>query len=184
MKDERMVCPNTYECLRCKTLVNAVKKSSCMCLPKLLIVHLKRFNVDISGTRTKICLHVRCPLKGLILPSELHGVKEYDLTAVIYHHGGELDRGHYTTCVQIGGVFYDCNDEVVVRNDDMVKDWDIKRGDEAYILVYEQKHLESLQVRLPTEQGVEQQQQLPPPTQVDQVVCDIGCGVQEGKGHG
>lgn len=80
-------------------LRNGVKQCELIRLPEILCIHLKRFRHD-SIYNTKVSTKVTFPLCDLDLrpfvrPSVLEKnermVTEYDLVAIISHHGGSVD---------------------------------------------------------------------------------------------
>lgn len=91
--------------------------------PKALWLHLKRFNKN----RTKF--------KGPIIPEnsiDLFG-STYQLKAFV-EHAGELNAGHYTACVHLGGdQFYHCNDNRVTPIGR--QEWE-RRAMNSYLLLY------------------------------------------------
>lgn len=134
-----------WECPRCKRKREAVKKIVICRLPKILIIHLKRFSYDENGLRKKlqttvdfplIDLHVDCTnvLQQSAYKTSQSAYKtstEYNLFGVV-NHEGSLDGGHYKAfCRLEDHQWYTFNDSNV---SDM-RDTDVKRQ-EAYILFY------------------------------------------------
>lgn len=89
--------------------VSAKKQSFIETLPPVLILHLKRFEFNNSGTH-KIEKKVGYPLE-LTIPKEvfpqskraqmaLTGLPKFRLDGVIYHHGQNASSGHYTVDVR------------------------------------------------------------------------------------
>lgn len=79
-------------------------------LPEVLILHLKRFQYDLTGTQ-KIWKKVGYPLeleipKEVFAPAERKslalkgGMPRYRLIGVVYHHGKSAAGGHYTVDVR------------------------------------------------------------------------------------
>lgn len=93
-----------WECPRCKQKREAEKKIVICKLPKILIIHLKRFSLD-GRWRQKLQTTVDFPLSDLsvdctnVLPQSAYGSPTskctYNLYAVVNHYG-HLDGGHYT----------------------------------------------------------------------------------------
>jgi len=90
-----------WECPRCKQKREADKKIVICKLPKILIVHLKRFSLE-GRWRSKLQTVVDFPLSDMnveytnVLPQSAYGPKStYNLCAVVNHYG-HLDGGHYT----------------------------------------------------------------------------------------
>ena len=81
-------------------------------LPPVLVLHLKRFHFDAEGHgATKIWKHVGYPLE-LEIPQEVlsrpkrnaivakgAGFPRFRLISVVYHHGNNVNGGHYTVDV-------------------------------------------------------------------------------------
>ena len=105
---------NEWFCPKCKNHVQAQKKLEVFKLPKILIIHLKRFR--ISGfSREKITLPVHFPLENLDLRHYISSDEVppfYELFAVSNHFGA-LAGGHYTATVKQDQKWFDCNDSDV-----------------------------------------------------------------------
>ena len=108
---------DTWYCSKCKQHVRAKKTLALWSVPRLLVVHLKRFSEEEGyGGREKIDTHVNFPLEGLDMGPYLCGggiscedseaaKKEapiYDLYAVSNHYGGS-GFGHYTAYSYVPG---------------------------------------------------------------------------------
>lgn len=119
MKEEILDEQDGWKCTKCKVLRRA-KKSLCISrIPRILLIHLKRFS--FSGPfRDKIDTFVDFPLRGLdLFPYLAPSLKDqlvtyyketpkikpsgapqvYDLYAISNHYGG-LNGGHYTAFVK------------------------------------------------------------------------------------
>uniref|UniRef100_A0A183T5N6 ubiquitinyl hydrolase 1 n=1 Tax=Schistocephalus solidus TaxID=70667 RepID=A0A183T5N6_SCHSO len=91
--EETLSAQNSWYCKKCKEHQQASKKFDLWCLPKVLVIHLKRFR---SVYRiNKINEFVDCPVEGLKIYNSRHEEHVYDLVAVSNHMGG-LGGGHYT----------------------------------------------------------------------------------------
>jgi len=101
---------DTWYCSKCKQHVRAKKTLALWSVPRLLVVHLKRFSDEEGyGGREKVDTLVRFPLEGLDMGPYLRGggiscagseaenneAPIYDLYAVSNHYGGS-GFGHYT----------------------------------------------------------------------------------------
>lgn len=99
---ERLGADDPWYCPKCKKHQQAIKKFDVWSLPKILIIHLKRFSFSRSW-RDKIDTLVEFPVEGLDMSSYLHNPEQkkpdnpmvYDLIGVANHFGG-LGGGHYT----------------------------------------------------------------------------------------
>ncbi|KAL8906127.1 MAG: hypothetical protein Q9207_002216 [Kuettlingeria erythrocarpa] len=89
----------------------ATKQVTIETLPKVLILHLKRFQYDNKGGTQKIWKKIGYPL-NLEIPKEVFpqhrrggilahgGLPKYRLIGVVYHHGRNASGGHYTVDVR------------------------------------------------------------------------------------
>lgn len=106
--EERLDDENMLYCSNCKKHVQAMKTVTLWRLPKILVVHLKRFEYRGTFNRSKIGVLVDFPLDGLDLESHTpqSSVVEddyvddripmmYDLFGVVNHYG-RMGYGHYT----------------------------------------------------------------------------------------
>ncbi|KAJ6634713.1 Ubiquitin carboxyl-terminal hydrolase 8, partial [Pseudolycoriella hygida] len=97
-----------WDCPKCKTKRSAIKKLDITRLPKVLVIHFKRFNVEINNdgmlvNSSKNQIHISFPLIGLnmakhIAPSARTSnmpKQMYNLYGVSNHYG-TLTSGHYT----------------------------------------------------------------------------------------
>jgi len=87
-------------------------------VPKILIIHLKRFKSGHSVFKTKLDTFINFPVRGLDLTEYVLGNKNdvlkkyiYDLFAVSNHYG-YIGGGHYTAYVKnlSKNVWIECND--------------------------------------------------------------------------
>ena len=103
-----------WRCPKCKEPRDAEKKMDLWIVPPIFIVHLKRFQQNEKGKRSKIDSLIDFPLENLDL-SEFVGKSGsthlYNLYGVANHHGS-LARGHYTAFVrhERSGQWYKFND--------------------------------------------------------------------------
>jgi len=105
---ERLDDENMLYCSGCKKHVQAMKTVTLWRIPKILVVHLKRFEYRGTFNRSKIGVLVDFPLDGLDLDSHSpqssvaeddfvddHVPMMYDLFGVVNHYG-RMGYGHYT----------------------------------------------------------------------------------------
>jgi ubiquitin carboxyl-terminal hydrolase 4/11/15 len=87
-----------WYCPQCKKHQCAYKKLDVWKLPKILIVHLKRFQYS-RYNREKIDTEITIPVRHFSpndrLANQKHEPIAYDLIAISQHMGG-LGSGHYT----------------------------------------------------------------------------------------
>lgn len=97
---ERLGADDPWYCPKCKKHQQATKKFDIWSLPKVLIIHLKRFSFSRSW-RDKIDTLVEFPVDNLdmskyvLSPDEKKKKQIYNLIGVANHFGG-LGGGHYT----------------------------------------------------------------------------------------
>ncbi|XP_045385090.1 inactive ubiquitin carboxyl-terminal hydrolase 50 [Lemur catta] len=89
---------NQIRCSFCETKQETAVRASISKAPKIIIFHLKRF--DIQGTmKRKLRTHIHYPLTNLDLTPYICPIfrkhPKYNLCAVV-NHFGDLDGGHYT----------------------------------------------------------------------------------------
>ena len=92
-----------WYCSQCKEHVQATKQLGIWKLPKILIIHLKRFSFKNSFTRNKIDTFVGFTLNNLDLSPFIQEVNEsavYDLFGVV-NHKGSIYGGHYTAYARL-----------------------------------------------------------------------------------
>lgn len=99
-----------YACDHCKCHQVATRQVKIKKLPKILVIHINRARWDLRGTRHKIKDHVDFPLNNLDISyacwddNDVPQERElYNLSAIVNHHGGGLDKGHYSAlCLDAG----------------------------------------------------------------------------------
>ena len=124
---------NLWYCPYCKAHVQASKQLEIYRVPKILIIHLKRFR-SIGFHREKLNLPIRFPREDLDISRFVMGEnpEKYDLYAVS-NHFGSLSGGHYTATVHNGGRWYDCDDSHITETKDVSET-------SAYVLFYRAKN--------------------------------------------
>jgi ubiquitin carboxyl-terminal hydrolase 8 len=87
---------DSWMCTKCKAPREAVKTISAWKLPRVLIVHLKRFYYE-GPFRSKLNTKVNFPLNGLTIPdpSRPGHTRQYSLYGTA-NHVGDINGGHYT----------------------------------------------------------------------------------------
>ena len=94
------------------------KRLSFWSLPNVLIIVLKRFEMNARGHVRKIQARVEVPCDRADFSKYVHGYNAksyvYDLFGVCNHHGGSPMGGHYTATIRnANGKWYACNDTLV-----------------------------------------------------------------------
>ena len=141
-QEERLDIDNMWYCSRCKAHKQAFKKMALHRLPKILIIHMKRFKKEIVKSEwvhyKKNGNKVGFPLAGLDLSRFTIDNDEkcvYDLFAVS-NHFGSCGGGHYTAYCKnpVKGGWY-------VFDDESVRPIDEGRvvSDAAYVLFYQKR---------------------------------------------
>lgn len=131
---EQLDQENTVYCSNCKEHKQGFKKMDIFRLPKILIIHLKRFKQKnhFSSKNNKL---IEFPIEGLDMSLYSHACEGiYDLYAVSNHYGS-LEGGHYTAYAKSqDGVWRDFDDSSVsvVNN---VRDTVVAAS--AYVLFYQ-----------------------------------------------
>jgi len=114
------ITDSSYKCSGCNERVDIEKAMSIYRLPKILIIHLKRFSHSVRR-RNKISSAVQFPLTTLNMhrfaPYSTHpsvNNAEYWLYG-ISHHVGSLSGGHYTSDIRNikTGTWFHCDDSSV-----------------------------------------------------------------------
>lgn len=145
---ENEIIEDKYLCDKCGQTLNAKKETKLCLLPKILIIHIKRFlhfnlkNITISKKANNL---IKFPINNLSVesycclstPCDLHSSstpynKSYDLFAITNHIGNK-DCGHYYAYVKslTNNNWYELNDNKIICLD---KDKLITNN--AYILYY------------------------------------------------
>ena len=99
-------------------LQDVQKRLSFWSMPNVLIVVLKRFEMNARGYVRKIQVPVDVPCSRADFSKYVHGYNPtsyvYDLFGVCNHHGGSAMGGHYTATIKnANGKWYACNDTLV-----------------------------------------------------------------------
>lgn len=142
LEKETLTGTNQWYCSKCKAHVDATKRTALWVAPPILIIHLKRFQLNDFGqvaSKNKTIVHFDeyWDLSDCIARSH------FDLYAVSYHHGGRTGGGHYTAAVRRKQRWFQCNDAHVSPVDDI-------SSDGAYVLFY-QRRSNSIGVRRQSE---------------------------------
>jgi len=95
-KEETLDGDEMPSCEACKTRRKSTKRYTLYRLPKILVVHLKRFSGS-ERTRQKMSSVVNFPLSGLSLSRYTDSVTSSSYSCyAISNHSGTLYSGHYT----------------------------------------------------------------------------------------
>ncbi len=106
IKEEQIDCKNMIKCDFCGMKNRAHKKTNLCDMPKILIIHLKRFMVNNYGVVTrKISKLIKYPVElDMSKYSEGYSQSKYYLFAVNMHHSlghaNNMNYGHYTSIVK------------------------------------------------------------------------------------
>ncbi|KAM7541461.1 hypothetical protein Aperf_G00000034307 [Anoplocephala perfoliata] len=129
LSSEQLGERDLWYCKKCKEHQRAFKKFDLWKLPKVLVIHLKRYKSHYRVMKNE--LFVDYPLDNFKL-TYLHDSPTYELVAVSNHMGG-LGGGHYTAYAKNGNTWYSFNDTYVDKLDVS------PITSSAYILVYTSK---------------------------------------------
>ena len=112
--EESMVCPS------CLSMSEVDKQISVVQLPKILLVHLVRFNLNLGKNSSFVQFSFNETFKDI----------NYKLIGTI-NHLGSIKSGHYTSTIRIKDDWFVINDDHVTlgRNEDII-------SKDAYVLVY------------------------------------------------
>ena len=137
MKLELLDEDNLFTCQSCIHKVKLGVKNKFVNLPKILVIHLKRFDMNSFG------MFGRKKSNQIIYPLELdltdivnNGISyKYQLVSVNMHLGNSIHHGHYISMVKLAtnNEWYIFNDESSVRH---VNDINQLINNNAYILFY------------------------------------------------
>ncbi|KNC83659.1 hypothetical protein SARC_04092 [Sphaeroforma arctica JP610] len=111
---------NQYKCVRCNKKVNAVKRMTVHRAPKVLSVHLKRFDWQGGKVRGHVPFSEYLDLFPYMSETfddekstDEKTVYKYQLMSVMVHAGYSTRSGHYYCFVKAAnGVWYEMDDEV------------------------------------------------------------------------
>lgn len=108
---EEISVDQKWRCETCKAVSTGKKQLLVDSFPKLLVIHLKRFQLS-NGQLQKNSARMTVP-SGVLM-----GQHKYSLTAVVKHSGSRTS-GHYVAEVKHGNRWFSCNDASVkeVRRD-------------------------------------------------------------------
>jgi len=90
-----------YKCQSCKSLQNATKRDVIVAVPRVLVFFVNRTHWGHHG-KCKLDTFVDFPMNGLDMSpycsprKRVNGSLVYNLSAVVLHHGSNVDQGHYT----------------------------------------------------------------------------------------
>lgn len=134
---ERLEEGDLWRCQYCKKNQKPTKKFDIWQLPRVLIIHMKRFSYT-RFSRNKLDTFVRFPIRGLDMQPFVINENQsvlYDLISVVNHYG-LMGSGHYSAFAKNRSdrCWYEYNDDKVVPlNEASV----VTRA--GYILVYERR---------------------------------------------
>ncbi|XP_072175057.1 ubiquitin carboxyl-terminal hydrolase 4-like [Diadema setosum] len=138
LTEEILEKEDSWYCPACKKHQQATKKFDLWKLPKVLVIHLKRFSYN-RFLRDKLDTMVTFPMENLDMSNFVKcpnsGPYVYDLVAVSNHYGG-MGGGHYTAYAQNA-----CTQNWYYFDDSSVSDAsrDQVESKAAYVLFYLQK---------------------------------------------
>lgn len=155
--DELLSGSNQYLCENCACYVDAMRKTTILGLPNILLIQLKLFQWD-GEQQLKIMFHgdvpnildmssLTCTSLGLF--SDCSRKYSYSLKAVVSHAGQSLHRGHYLSFVKSWYTerWYKCDDSIINCLDSLPSSnfplSDCMQNTTPYLLFYERINSES-----------------------------------------
>ena len=125
-------CSIEYCCPVCSRRGFSTRKTTIQRLPPFLIIHLNRFEYNVSARKKQN--YIDFPLEKLVLQDPISRCKRapsYSLCAVVNHYG-TMDSGHYTSYCKPPqtNLWYHCDDDTVTILKKPVK------TSAAYLLFY------------------------------------------------
>lgn len=140
LREEPLVSePDMWKCPQCEERRQASKKLDLWRLPKVLVIHLKRFSYNRS-IKHKLDTHVNFPIHDLDLTKYIANKNNsepqlYELYALINHYGS-MGSGHYTAHIKLldENRWYNFDDSHIVA----ISEEDVKTN-AAYVLFYRRK---------------------------------------------
>eukprot|EP00804_Cyclotella_cryptica_P017569 CCRYP_006736-RA/>CCRYP_006736-RA protein AED:0.04 eAED:0.04 QI:83/1/0.66/1/1/1/3/0/555 len=137
-KPEVLTNDNMPECSICQQKRECTKRLQVFRFPRVLVLHLKRFDNSRKKIRTSVDFPVIDFDASTLAIDDVHNVQGstvYDLFGTC-DHSGRLSYGHYTAmCIDpLSGLWYRFNDGCVTRTE--VENID---NDRAYVLFYKQR---------------------------------------------
>jgi ubiquitin C-terminal hydrolase len=131
---ERMSPNSTWFCSHCQRNRQLTKENHILSLPQVLIIHLKRFDMESPPPRTKIETFVKYPLELNMTKflSTATSSEEYiyDLIGVSLH-SGSFEGGHYIAYAKTASGWFCFNDSSV----DSIRETEVISKN-AYVLFY------------------------------------------------
>ncbi|CAF1042015.1 unnamed protein product [Adineta ricciae] len=114
--DESLTDDQQWFCPTCQCLCDATRRLEIEKLPKVLIIQLKRFELNFDQQWVKNNSHVYYPLDSFDLKQYCSSSSSYALYSAI-NHNGTLNDGHYTTfCRNLSNdssAWFECDDDKV-----------------------------------------------------------------------
>ena len=149
IQEEKLDYNNRLTCELCKRKNKASKQTKIWKPPKILVIHIKRFHMDMFGRVTrKICNKVLYPIIDFNIEKYIHEDSPYrkqnmyNLFGINLHqefgHLASINSGHYTSILKNRheGNFYHYNDHYQIEKVDSVN---ILQNKNAYLLFYYRK---------------------------------------------
>lgn len=135
---ENLTGSEKYRCSNCKKKRDAYKRMTILEAPTVLMLHLKRFEFSLSGTRIKKTEHVRFSSKLDLTPymNKQDKKVKYNLHGVLIHSGNSAYGGHYYSYIKSPSKY---SDSWFCMNDSMVSQINLKKvlNAQGYILIYQ-----------------------------------------------
>ncbi|CAF1245962.1 unnamed protein product [Adineta ricciae] len=129
---EHLTGEERYECSKCKRLSDKKRRLDIWELPKIFIVHFKRFRLQQMRYIKNESL-IRYPTASVDFSRWTHNrsASKYSLVSVV-NHFGSMNSGHYTSFCKDGNQWYYCDDESIRAADIR----ELENNVHAYLLFY------------------------------------------------
>jgi ubiquitin C-terminal hydrolase len=127
---------NKFHCERCNSLQEAKKETRLRQVPRVLVLHFKRFKVLEAGPQrlqfSKLCYRIPFPTE-MAIEDEADATSYFQLFAVVIHVGRGPNSGHYVTAVR-------CRNTWLLFDDESIRPVD---ADQMASLCFGQYHRDS-----------------------------------------
>ena len=130
-----------WRCAKCEQVSVGCKQHTLVCCPRLLIIHLARFDFT-AGQMSRNSSEVGVPVAVEVATTR------YKLVAVVKHEGS-WQSGHYIAQVRSEGGWLGCNDALVGKIQKPSMEW----CSDAYLFFYEAAPAKKLPVSDTPEEG-------------------------------
>jgi len=140
-----------FYCDKCNSLQEAQKRMKIKKLPKILVIHLKRFKfIEQLQQYKKLSYRVVFPLDLIVQNTSKDAVNpetKYDLFAVVVHVGSGINHGHYVSMIKSATTWLIFDDDSIdiIQESDLMSCFGqssdvLLSTDCGYLLFYQQEN--------------------------------------------